>query len=182
MAKQKAKVLMVPGYLGSGPGHWQSRWSRNHSRFGRVQVEDWSAPRREAWVEALAREVEATPGPLVLAAHGLGCLTVAHYAPRAPERIGAALLVAPPDVDRDGIFPRIEGFDPAPEAPLPFRSVLIASENDPLCDPARSRELAQAWGAEFFSMGEAGHINEEAGFGPWPEGLMQLARLIKLAA
>jgi len=52
--------------------------------------------------------------------------------------------------------------------PLPFRSVVVASSNDPYIALQRARELADAWGAEFMNAGPLGHINVEAGFGPWP--------------
>ncbi|HML28972.1 MAG TPA: alpha/beta hydrolase, partial [Hyphomicrobium sp.] len=40
---------------------------------------------------------------------------------------------------------------------------------------------ARAWGADFVNLGAAGHINAEAGFGPWPEALTLLERLRRAA-
>jgi predicted alpha/beta hydrolase family esterase len=36
--------------------------------------------------------------------------------------------------------------------------------------PPRARQFAQAWGADYVEIGDAGHINGDAGYGPWPEG------------
>jgi len=47
---------------------------------------------------------------------------------------------------------------------------VVASTNDPYMALRRARELADAWGAEFVDVGPLGHINVEAGFGPWPAG------------
>jgi predicted alpha/beta hydrolase family esterase len=62
--------------------------------------------------------------------------------------------------------------------PLPFRSMLVASRDDPHCSFERAREFAIAWNSEFIDAGPRGHINAESGLGDWPEGhrlLQQLA-------
>jgi uncharacterized protein len=45
-------VLLLPGWLNSGPTHWQSRWEATH-RFTRVQQHDWQRPLRGDWVARL---------------------------------------------------------------------------------------------------------------------------------
>lgn len=42
----------------------------------------------------------------------------------------------------------------------------------------RLEDLAANWGSELVNIGPAGHINAEAGFGPWPQGERLLARLL----
>jgi predicted alpha/beta hydrolase family esterase len=54
--------------------------------------------------------------------------------------------------------------------PLPFPSVLVASQNDPYCSLQRARSFALAWGSEFLDYGNTGHINAESGIGDWPQG------------
>ena len=34
------RVLLLPGWLDSGPGHWHTRWQARHG-FQRVQQDDW---------------------------------------------------------------------------------------------------------------------------------------------
>jgi predicted alpha/beta hydrolase family esterase len=117
------------------------------------------------------RAVETHPGA-VLVAHSLGCPLVAHVAARRPELpIAAALLVAPADVESTRHTPsHTRSFAPIPRRPLPFRSILIASRNDPFIEFDRARELAAAWGTEFVDAGASGHINVASGFGRWREG------------
>ena len=38
-----------------------------------------------------------------------------------------------------------------------------------------SADLALAWGSALIDAGEAGHLNDVSGHGPWPEGLMSFA-------
>ena len=61
---------------------------------------------------------------------------------------------------------------------LPYRSIVVASSDDPFIGIARAQELAEAWGADFIHAGAVGHINVDAGFGHWPEGEALLRELI----
>lgn len=172
-------ILIVPGLGGSGPHHWQSRLERSFPGASRVHQDDWERPDRAEWTGRLIAAIEASPGA-VLVAHSLGCAVVAHAAAARPDLpVAAALLVAPADVDRDhGASDRLNSFAPMPRAPLPFRSIMVASTNDPYMTPARARAFADDWGAEFVDAGALGHINVDAGFGPWPDGERLLRRLI----
>ncbi len=50
MKTSDADILIVPGWLNSGPDHWQSRWERNLKTARRIHQDDWHAPDRNAWV------------------------------------------------------------------------------------------------------------------------------------
>ena len=69
-------ILTLPGWQGSGPEHWQTRWEARHGDQ-RVQQHDWMRPLRGDWTARLQDVVLARPGPVVLAAHSLGCLLAA---------------------------------------------------------------------------------------------------------
>jgi predicted alpha/beta hydrolase family esterase len=168
---------MLPGYLDSDPGHWQTLWERAHPGYRRVQQRDWEHPHRDEWVAALERALAEVAGPVMLVAHSLGCMLVAHWAAEFRRPIQGALLVAPPDVERADFPPEITGFAPVPRERLPFPSILVASTNDPYADFARSELFAACWGSRLVPLGACGHINAEAGFGPWPEGERLLAEL-----
>jgi uncharacterized protein len=166
-----ASVLIVPGLGGSGEEHWQTHLEHSLPGAQRVHQDDWDRPDLSSWLEKLAAAVESRPGSIVVA-HSLGCPLVVHLASRRPDLwIAAALLVAPADVDSASHTPaHIRGFAPMPSLRLPFRSIVVASKNDPYMEPARARELAAAWGAGLVDAGASGHINVQAGFGPWPAG------------
>ncbi|MYN11453.1 RBBP9/YdeN family alpha/beta hydrolase, partial [Pseudoduganella aquatica] len=72
---------------------------------------------------------------------------------------------------------RAQGWSPLPEGPLPFPSILAASSDDYLCGMAASRRLAAGWGSELVELGEVGHLNPAAGYGPWPSALPLIERL-----
>jgi hypothetical protein len=130
-------------------------------------------------VGRLAEAVEGAPGA-ILVGHSLGCALIADLAAQRPDlRIDGALLVAPADVDReDCVSAQIREFAPMPIGRLPFRSVVVASMNDPYMTIDRARILAETWGAGLVNAGSCGHINVASGFGPWPAGERILEELV----
>jgi predicted alpha/beta hydrolase family esterase len=181
MRAAEADILIVPGLDGSGPDHWQSRWEQKLSSARRVEQDDWSAPRLGPWQERLLESVAAARRPVVLVAHSLGVILVAHTALMLTGGgVRGALLVCPPDVERADTPEAIgHDFAPVPHDPLPFPSLLVASRNDPFCSFERAEDFAYAWGSALVDAGLAGHVNAESGFGPWPEGLMRFAGFMK---
>jgi predicted alpha/beta hydrolase family esterase len=177
--RQMTPILIVPGLGGSGQHHWQTYLERSFPGASRVHQDDWDRPDRDAWTGRLTAAVDAAPGA-VLVAHSLGCAVVVHAAAARPGLpVAAALLVAPADVDREhSATGRLRGFVPMPCTALPFRTVVVASTDDPHMTVVRARAFAGDWGAEFIEAGALGHINVDAGFGPWPDGERMLRRLI----
>jgi predicted alpha/beta hydrolase family esterase len=169
-------VRLIPGLWNSGPEHWQSHWERERPDWLRIQQADWETPRREDWVETIRRAVEEAGEPVVLAAHSLGCATVAHFA-AAGGRVHGALLVAPSDVEAPSYPAGTEGFKPVPMAPLPFPSIVVASTDDEYVSLERAAQFARAWGSRFVVAGALGHINSASKLGRWPLGLELLEEL-----
>jgi len=116
-----------------------------------------------------------------LVAHSMGCMAVIHWAATTgnPEkRVAAALLVSPPDVEAETIPIGPTGFAPFPLIRLPFKSIVVASNNDPFATLDRAKTFAGAWGSELVILESAGHINAASGHGPWPEGERLLDQLM----
>ena len=167
-------VVIVPGWRDSGPGHWQTLWADTLPHARRVVQDNWVSPLRAPWVERLQETIESVDGPVVLVAHSLGCIAVAHLPAAVHHRIRAALLVAPADPERRGV---LADFAPVPYQPLPYPSVVVASGNDPFCPVRLAGAYARAWGSDFFRLTAAGHINVASGHGEWPLGLALLHAL-----
>jgi predicted alpha/beta hydrolase family esterase len=171
-------VLILPGWQSSGPAHWQSRWE---SLYGdqRVEQHDWMRPLRGDWIARLEDVLLSQTGPSVLVCHSLGCLLTAAWAShsRNTHLVVGALLVAPGDPDQPELQAALKSWSPVPLNRLPFKSILLASQNDPYCSLARARSFAEAWGSECIDYGARGHINAESGLGDWPEGRTLLSRL-----
>lgn len=179
MKVKDATILIVPGYTGSGPDHWQSRWAGKLSTARVVEQADWDNPVLEDWTERLAHAVNGSERPVVLIAHSLGVATVVRGIPQFRAPVAGAFLVSPPDLELEGNLPaNLMAFGPYPRDPLPFPSVVAASSNDPYCALDVAEDIANAWGSALVHAGEAGHINVESGYGPWPEGSMAFANFL----
>lgn len=168
------RFIIVPGWRDSGPGHWQSLWAERLDDAVRVRQDDWITPSRQAWVASIARTILLQTEPVVIVAHSLGCIATTHLPANAAARIQGALLVAPADPERRSI---LSDFAPVPARKLPYRSVLVASSNDPYCPVRLAGAYARAWGSEFVRIQDGGHINIESGHGEWPLGAALLQSL-----
>jgi predicted alpha/beta hydrolase family esterase len=176
-AQVRSTVLFVPGLRDHVPEHWQTLLARELPGSRTVEPLSHDKLSCAARVEALDRAIAEIEGAVVLVAHSAGCLMVAHWAQRHARPVAAALLVCPVDAETPlpAGYPTLDelganGWLPTPRRPLPFRAVVAISSNDPLAGEARSEALAQAWGGEIVRLGEVGHLNPAAGFGPWPAG------------
>ena len=164
------EVLTLAGLWNSGPQHWQTHWEHKHG-WRRAPHRDWETPDRAEWVAELDAAIAACRRPPVLAAHSLSCTLVTWWAAsHDPRRIAGAFLVAPSDVDAPSYPTCTTGFQPMQLTRLPFPSIVVASSNDVYVSAARARQFAESWGSTLHLLGDAGHINGDAGYGPWPEG------------
>ncbi|MFM2065274.1 MAG: hypothetical protein RLZZ584_183 [Pseudomonadota bacterium] len=173
------RVLILPGWLDSGPGHWQSRWQQLHG-FERVEQADWVWPRRGDWLARLDEVILADDRATLLVAHSLGCQLAAAWSACSAHtrRVRAALLVAPPDTERDDMPPQLHGWRPMVRLALKFPATAVVSSDDPYCTVSRAHALCADWGAELHDAGPRGHLNGDSGLGDWPEGLELLGQLV----
>ena len=137
----EADIFIVPGLSGGTDDHWYSRWAAKLPTARRVQQADWHNPNLEDWTERLVEMVREATRPVVLVAHSLGCIAIAHAAPEIAAKVAGAFLVAPPSRE---VMLSIAEVDPAfadvPRGPLPFPAVLIASRDDSYADFVGERE------------------------------------------
>ena len=176
------RVLLLPGWRNSGPGHWQSRWEVLYG-YTRVEQDDWLWPRRGDWMARLDEVLLQSETPAVLVAHSLGCQLVAAWSAHTKHsaRVKAALLVAPPDPERDDMPPQLCNWRPIKRERLPFASLVVSSSDDPYGSLERAATMAAHWGSNSAMIGARGHINGDSGLGDWPEGHAMLRALIERA-
>jgi predicted alpha/beta hydrolase family esterase len=172
-------VLIVPGLRDHMPAHWQTILEQklaNAKSVPRMERDAIDKLSCEAWVDRLDRAIAEIEGPVVLVAHSAGCMIVVHWAFKYRRAIQGALLATPADLELplpEG-YPKMEalrenGWTPIPRGPLPFRSIVAASTNDPLGRFERIALLAAHWGSDLVNLGAVGHLNPAAGYGEWPQ-------------
>lgn len=176
------RVLILHGWQGSGPGHWQ-RWladelSADGHHVAFPDLPECDVPCPQKWGlelhDHLAALATAAGGERIVCCHSLSCvlwLREAHNV--APEhRVERVALVAPPCPgakvpELAGFYPTYADHDAVQSAAGETR--LVCSDDDPYC-PRRGAE--QHWGAPLALradlLPEQGHFNVESGYGPWP--------------
>lgn len=171
----RGPFLILHGLEGSGPGHWQA-WLADRLTARGLDVSfpdlpDPADPDPDRWLSALADGLGERRGWTVVC-HSLACLLWLRAAARADAPLGAAraLLVAPPwrpDVPAVERF-LSHGAGAADVAAAAAETLIVASDDDPYCPPGAGSRFATPLGVELVTLPGAGHINIEAGFGPWP--------------
>jgi serine hydrolase len=172
------RLVTVPGLHGSEGAHWQTWLERQFARSLRVEQANWDAPDLALWAKSLRDLLARERGPFVLAAHSFGCLATAHALQQGPLTSGVlgVLFVAPASPRKFAFAGRFDA------RRLGVPSILIGSETDPWMTLADARDLAQRLGSAFVNLGDAGHINTAAGFGPWPRAKYFVDTLVHCAA
>ena len=172
-------ILIAPGLGNSPADHWQRRWGRRMTNARFIEQENWDQPVLADWIARIHQEILFSTRPVVLIGHSLATAAIVLAARTlADTKVRGAFLVSPPDFAADTIPTEVKPFAP-PTDPLPFPSMVVASTTDPLVTVDRARGFAADWGSDFMLAGDAGHINAASGHGPWPEGLLQFAELMK---
>lgn len=169
-----SKFIHLPGIGNSGSNHWQSLWEEADPSIARFSPASWDEPKLSDWIAALDRAVRAAAEPPVLVAHSLACLLVAHWQKISDAPARGAFLVAVPDPSSAAFPGEAAGFAGPPRERFRFRSLIVASTDDPYGSLGHAEARATEWGSDLKIIGAAGHVNGQSGLGDWPEGLALL--------
>lgn len=170
-------VVVVPGWNGSGEGHWQT-WLEDELRAAgretvRPEVADWDRPDLAGWLTALRTAIAPLPADgFDVVAHSLGAVLWLHHStdPQGPRPARVA-LVSPVSPTLE--YPEIAEFLPPPLDVDAVRAaadgtVLVAGSDDPYLPEG----VAAAYGVPLKMattiVEDGGHLNTDAGYGEWP--------------
>jgi predicted alpha/beta hydrolase family esterase len=171
-----ARFLILHGWQGSGPDHWQTWLASGLREAGEdvlyPELPDPDTPVLAAWRDALSSELERLrPGRGVVICHSLACILWLHHAASVRVPIERVLLVAPNSAAAG--VPEIASFFPAPldrEAVARAAGVtrLVCADRDEYCPEGADRLYGAPLGLEIDLVPGGGHLNPDAGYGPWP--------------
>ncbi|MDP9383900.1 MAG: alpha/beta hydrolase [Actinomycetota bacterium] len=169
-----ARYLILHGWQGSSPEHWQSWLARRLGpEAAYPALPDPDRPRLAPWMARLHAELRAlTEDPVVLC-HSLGCVLWLHHVAAGHDgfpRPARVLLVAPPGGVR---IPELAEFLPAPldagaVAAAAGETRLVCSDDDPYCPGGAARRYGEPLGVTSEVIEGGAHLNTDAGYGPWP--------------
>jgi predicted alpha/beta hydrolase family esterase len=169
--------VIIPGWQGSGPGHWQVWLADELTAAERVVVwpdlPDIDNPTLKPWLAALRTSLAGLPEEgYDVVAHSLGAVLWLHHVATATDspRADRVVLVAPPSPEIDELA--LAEFLPAPVDIDTVRhsaggTALVGGTNDPYSPEG----IATAYGRPMkmaTTVIAGGHINTDDGHGPWP--------------
>jgi uncharacterized protein len=169
-------VLLLHGWKGSGDGHWQ-RWLAAELEEAGADVRFPDLPRCERpcpdrWAAVLHAQLAGLgDGAHTVVCHSLGCVLWLREAPRVRRPVDRVLLVAPP-TPACGVH-ELEAFYPdAPAVAAAARETrLVCSDDDPYAPDGAAARWGAPLGLPVDLLPGQGHLNVDAGYGPWPEVL-----------
>lgn len=176
------RVLILHGWQGSGEGHWQPwlagrlRTAGHHVQF--PQLPDCDTPCPDRWGGAfrseLGRLAARRDDERVVVAHSLGCVLWLREAANVAEsrRVDRVALVAPPGPGAEieelaRFYPT--GAEREAVAAAAGQTRLVCSDDDPYCPGGAAQVWGEPLGLEVDLVPGGGHLNIDAGYGPWPE-------------
>ncbi len=189
MAAVKEVFLILHGWGGNKPAHWQEHLAAKLEAAGNTVVypkmPEPTAPNLEAWQACLSETLHTIAAnyagaAVTVLAHSLGCINWLVYTAAHPvteplaERV---LLVAPPyvvpEIPPIDVPPGVTRFFPPPVAPAALKAacedtVIVASDNDDYSTVDQTAGLAQMLGVTMHVLKHAGHISPYYGYGEWP--------------
>jgi uncharacterized protein len=130
-------------------------------------------PRLDRWLETLDRELAREPDGLVVLCHSLACVLWLHHAHAGGSPTAArVLLVAPPSPSAS--LPGVDGFfplsvEPSEVAGAARSSLIVATDDDPYCPEGAQRLYGEPLELAVHVISGGGHLNTDAGYGPWPD-------------
>jgi uncharacterized protein len=171
-------TVVVPGWHGSGEGHWQTWLEQELADAGRVTrrpaVADLDRPRLPDWLHGLRTAMRGLPPDgFDVVAHSLGAVLWLHHAadPADAPRPARVLLVAPPSPHTD--IPEIAAFFPPPLDIDAVRhaadgTVLVAGDDDPYLPEGIAAAYGRPLKIATTVVAGGGHLNPDSGYGSWP--------------
>jgi uncharacterized protein len=167
--------LILHGLEGSGPDHWQT-WLAGRLREGGEDVRypdlpNPYDPKPDEWLAALQPELAGLGGERIVLCHSLACLLwLLNARDGATDVADRVLLVAPPcTVEVEAVVRfKPDGVTAAELERAAGQTLMFWGDPDPYC-PATAPVAFEGLFRNAKAFPGRGHLNTDAGYGPWPE-------------
>lgn len=158
---------------------WYVRWGDRLAQAVFISASLDDEKQLANWQERISSQLQKCDKPIIIIAQSIGIAAFLSAARDSKVPIAGAFFVAPVDCQvGTELAQKAKDFLPYPEGRLPYPSVVIGSQNDTHCSLEEAKKLANTFHSLFLDGGEAGHINEHSGYGPWPEGFMVFSKML----
>jgi len=164
------KVLILHGWGGSNPPHWQSKLAAHiAANYGTVcfpELKSYDTPIKSEWI-AQVKAILEDFRPTTVVTHSLGSTLWFWLTQEDINPIQKLYLVAPPSMNCT--IQELSSFFPCP-TPSDLKAKeahIIVSNDDPYITMDEANELAKTLHIPLRTLQKAGHINSESGYGRW---------------
>ncbi|WP_415397145.1 RBBP9/YdeN family alpha/beta hydrolase [Sulfurimonas sp. CS5] len=174
----KQRVLLVHGWGGSDNPHWQS-WlaaeiARDYGCVSFLKLSNFEFPHINLWKQELLKELNNF-NPTIIICHSLANILWFHLCNEENiAEVEKLFLVSPPSLNSQ--IDELKNFFPvaAPKKLYAKEVLLVCSTNDPYMELDEAKSLKKELNVKMEILENAGHINADSGFGPWPWMLNKL--------
>ncbi len=166
------KILILYGWHGSPPPHWQDWLARELVSIGYIvsfaQLSSPLEPKKEIWMKE-TKEILDELKPDTVICHSLGNILWWHLCNEGLAlHVNRLLMVAPP---RDlSEIEAVSDFFPVelPRSLYAKESLMVTSDDDPYLNKSEGIRFARALKTKHKVFQNMGHINTQSGYGAWP--------------
>lgn len=164
------KVLILHGWGGSDAPHWQaelaSEIAKNYGTVSFPLLDNCHFPSKNRWIKQVKQILE-TFQPDTIVCHSLANTLWFWLCQEKIETLERLFMVSPPSLTTKETT--IKTFFPC-EIPDDIHAKqvhLLVSDNDPWIKTSEAKQMANAIGATYQEILNAGHINADSGYGKW---------------
>ena len=176
------KILLLHGWGGSDFPHWQA-WlageiAKDYGYVNFLRLSNFDTPKLDVWSEELKSTLEDFK-PDIVVCHSLANTLWFHLCNSEElQTVEKLYLVAPPSLNCK--VEELREFFPlkAPKNLYAKNSLLITSTNDPYMSVEEAKRLQKELSVEMKVLENAGHINNDSGFGEWEWMFEELRKTI----
>jgi len=164
------KTLILHGWGGSDNPHWQSELAseiaKNYGTVSFPLLDNCHFPSKNRWVRQVKKILEEFK-PDTVVCHSLANTLWFWLCQEEIAEVERLFMVSPPSLETTEVT--IKTFFPCkiPKNCYAKKIEMIVSDNDPWVKLDEAQSIAKRIGANYTVIEEAGHINDDSGYGKW---------------
>jgi predicted alpha/beta hydrolase family esterase len=164
------RVLILHGWGGSDYPHWQSELAleiaKNYGTVSFPLLDNCHFPSKNRWIKQVKKILKEFK-PTTVVCHSLANTLWFWLSQEERIEVERLFMVSPPSLQTTEAT--IKTFIPCeiPQNCHAKQIELIVSDNDPWIGLDEAKAMAEAIGANYTVIKNAGHINADSGYGKW---------------
>jgi hypothetical protein len=169
--QKEDRVLILHGWGGSDAPHWQAELAaevaKNYGTVSFPLLDNCHFPTKNRWVKQVKQIIQEF-NPTTVVCHSLAnTLWFWLCEENAIPTVERLFMVSPPSLKTEE--KTIKTFFPCsmPETLCAKKVQMIVSDNDPWVNIEEAEQLAAHYDIPLMIIENAGHINEDSGYGKW---------------